>query len=247
MIYIYIYYLYIYIIYINMLSTGEITFIKGGILANIRLDGRRNHEIRNPTLTPHHLLYTSGSCKFEGECVLYTGIKLELAQRTTIKVNISSIKNKKCQHLEELLEELFVSDFTSLKVGKKAWALKVEVFLLTDINEAYMESIGQSISEALHDLRIPKIQVTKNCLTDEEEYELLQGEFERIQFKIPTIHVIGQIEREFVKDMSFKEFHSVDKKYIVSLGGLSAIRTFDRFTDGYQGEDFLRVLQFVKS
>ena len=75
-----------------MLSLGQIEFIKGGIQVNIRNDGRKNNEQRNVKINKSHLICTSGSCKYEGEVMIYTGIKIELSNQPTIKVNISSMK-----------------------------------------------------------------------------------------------------------------------------------------------------------
>lgn len=59
------------------------------------------------------------------------------------------------------------------------------------------------------DLRIPAIKVTKNLLTEVEEYELLPNEPTK-SFKGDKIYVIGKVGTELVKDMSFEEFYSVD-------------------------------------
>lgn len=202
--------------------------------------------MRSFKVYPNHLLYTSGSCKFEGESIIYSGIKLELGDKPEIKISISSMKrSQRDSYLSELLEQLFVQDFSSLAVGKKAWVLRVEVFMLNAIDEAYLEAIAHSISHSLQDLKIPAVKVTKNYLTDEEDYEIMEEQMQGVQFKIPKVQVIGQVGVELVKDLTFEEFHQVERKYIVVSG--SQVRSFDKMVESYLPEDFLRVITFAKS
>ncbi|CAD8067702.1 unnamed protein product [Paramecium primaurelia] len=233
-----------------MLSTGQIEFIKGGIAVNIRSDGRKNNEVREVKLLKSHLICTSGSCKYEGEITIYTGIKLELGDQSQIKINVSSMKRtndekQKAQYLQELLESLYKTDMSELKVGQKGWVLVVEVFLLCQIDIAYLEAICISINEAMTDLKIPTIKVTKNLLTEIEEYELLPNEPTK-SFKCDKIYVVGKVGTELVKDMSFEEFYSVDQKLILVQGrnGNNKLRTFD--SCGFDADDLMRVLVFIK-
>lgn len=105
-----------------MLSLGQIEYIRGGILVNIRNDGRKNNEQRNVKINRSHLICTSGSCKYDGEIIIYTGIKIELSNQPKIKVNISSMKKshddkQKSAYLSELLESIYETDLSDLKVG----------------------------------------------------------------------------------------------------------------------------------
>lgn len=59
---------------------------------NIREDGRNNNEIREVKITRGHLICMSGSCKYEGDVTIYTGVKLELGDKSAIKINVSSMK-----------------------------------------------------------------------------------------------------------------------------------------------------------
>lgn len=113
------------------------------------------------------------------------------------------------------------------------------------VDEAYTQSIAESISAALKDLKIPKLKVTKNFLTEEEEYEVIANEYESVSFVVPKIHVIGQVGNELVKDLTAEEFYAVEKKYIISLSNKTLMRTFDKVEEAFSAEDFLRVLQFV--
>lgn len=78
--------------------------------------------MRDAKITRSHLICTSGSCKYEGETIIYTGIKLELGDRPQIKVNVSSMKRtneekQTIEYLQELLESLYLTDLSELKVG----------------------------------------------------------------------------------------------------------------------------------
>lgn len=60
----------------------------------------------------------------------------------------------------------------------------------------------------MNDLKIPAIKVTKNLLTDVEEFELMANEPVK-SFNGDKIYVVGKVGTELVKDMSFEEFYSV--------------------------------------
>lgn len=123
--------------------------------------------------------------------------------------------------------------------------LVVEVFLLCSIDNAYLEAITRSIHEAMADLKIPAIKVTKNLLTEVEEYELLPNEPTK-SLTSDKIYVIGKVGGEFVKDLTFEEFYSVEQKMILVLGrnGSNKLKTFE--SCGFEADDLLRVLQFIK-
>ncbi len=73
---------------------------------------------------------------------------------------------------------------------------------------AYLEAICTSIKEAMNDLKIPAVKVTKNLLTEVEEFELLPNEPTKT-FNCDKIYVVGKVGTELVKDMTFEEFYSV--------------------------------------
>lgn len=50
--------------------------------------------------------------------------------------------------------------------------------------------------------------MTKNLLTDVEEFELMPNEPVK-SFNSDKIYVVGKVGTELVKDMSFEEFYSV--------------------------------------
>ncbi len=68
--------------------------------------------------------------------------------------------------------------------GKKYWALNVEVFLLNYVDESLIDHISTAISKAFQDLTIPKIKTLHNYLTNEDHFELLEGQYENISSNI---------------------------------------------------------------
>ena len=77
------------------------TFIQSGISQNIRVDGRKNHQRRHPTIKNgvlHHLLASSYLFIEYENVKIYAGVKLkieqtnELKETPLIKLEISSMK-----------------------------------------------------------------------------------------------------------------------------------------------------------
>ena len=64
---------------------------------------------------------------------------------------------------------------------------------------------------------------------------------------MPYLKTIGQVGQELVNDLTFNEFYSTERKYLVTLldNKIINIQTFDDFKVAYNPQDFMRVIEFL--
>ncbi|KAL4507025.1 hypothetical protein ABPG72_001818 [Tetrahymena utriculariae] len=260
-------------------SPGQIEFIRDGFKINIRGDGRKNDQSREYLIQTGQFKQANGSSFIslnDNSVNIYTGIKVEIgetdndegkiilkiesAQRTEQnrdqENHINSDKNTLI-YLESLLNKYLIQNICKKSLciveKKKCWILNIDVFILESVEIAYLNLISVGINAALEDLVLPKISITHNNLTNEDEITLVEGQFQSFSiskdFKMPKIMLIGQIDRILVGDLTVEEYYSVENKYIVVVDVYqNKIISIKKTGSGFlPPEDYVKIVQFALS
>ncbi len=108
--------------------------------------------------------------------------------------------------------------------GRKFIRLFVDVFLTDYVTLAYVDLIARAIREALADVQLPRITATHNAITDAYEIELIEEQMQNLQLvddktgdelNLPILFTVGEVEGNFVLDLTTDEYEAVDSLYTV--------------------------------
>ncbi len=107
---------------------------------------------------------------------------------------------------------------------------------------AFIDTVAISIRKALRDTKFPKIKITKNQLTQQENKEIIEDQFMTISpedIKMPYLLTAGELEGsgELAYDLTLDEYLSVDSIYLASVTEEGTIGLLQKLGQGYTSPD----------
>jgi len=226
------------------LSKGEIDFILGGLLDDIRADGRGRLDFRPFVAETQFLSQTNGSSRLILDSTdVIVGVKAELGQpapgrpdegvvQVAVDLNSSAalkfegkaaaaLSIELTRAVERMVSESRVLDLRPLCLvpGKQVWLLYIDVLVLESAGNL-LDAIMLAIRAALRSTALPKVTVV--ALAEENEYELQVEEdvtFGLDLSRLPiclTLHFLGAI---FFLDATLEEEQCPTSRASVAVNG----------------------------
>jgi exosome complex RNA-binding protein Rrp42 (RNase PH superfamily) len=201
----------------------------------LRIDGRKNLEIRGHSFTPNVIPNCAASLKLQynnNQNSIIFAVKSEIVvnennsieNNNLIVLDINTMQNSKnnqiASYLINILNKLLINNINTETLyiensnKKLYWKLYLDVCIYDDLRLSLLQLISLGINKVFENLHLPKIVYFMNQITKEEDYDLLskyndslkKDNYEmKINLKLPNIYVFSVLGNNLIIDPEDEE------------------------------------------